>query len=170
MKKIATIIAILICIQSTNVYAQQLNETPSPDQGLVNTTGNNPKKEGPGSADKTTDPEDPRPPGELLEELVPSQDDLFDNSHRLQNGDVSFADGDLEKEVAPSILRILVTFSAILLMIYFTFLGIRLAISRDNEEVIKKTKDGIINGLIGVVIIAASFGIIVGILRLFDSF
>lgn len=113
--------------------------------------------------------EDPDDIQEYLKVLVPNQDQLFGGSDNLENGEVRLVDKDLEQEVAPRILRIIVQFSAIAGLILMVYAGIKLIVSRDNEEEIKKAKDTLIYALVGVIVIAGSFAIIVGILRIFDN-
>jgi hypothetical protein len=102
---------------------------------------------------------------ELINNLVPSQNDLFG-----QGSDVKLATGDLEQGLAPRILNILIAFSAVIGLVLFTYLGVRLSVARNNEEEFTKVKRAITNTFIGAIIIAASFGIVIGILRVFEQF
>lgn len=101
---------------------------------------------------------------ELINNLVPNQTDLFG-----QNSDVKLATGDLEQGLAPRILNILVGFSSVLGLILFTYLGIRLVAARANEEEFTKVKRALTNTFIGAIIIAGSFGAVIGILRIFQQ-
>lgn len=115
---------------------------------------------------------------ETVDQILPSQSDLFDNSKKLdKNNDgqisedeqVRLIEGDLEQEIAPRIVRLFIGFSGLGIMILFTFAGVKLLLSRGNEEELTKTKDLIIHVIIGTAIIAGSFAIIVGVLRFFNS-
>ena len=106
-----------------------------------------------------------------VDSLVPSQFDLFGNSKRLEDDEsVSFASGDLEQDIAPRFVKIIVSFSAIAAFLLFTYAGIRLILAQHNEEELKKAKDTLMWAVVGSVIIAASFAIILGVFQLFDSF
>ena len=127
--------------------------------------------------------EDPNPSEnktyeEKLKILIPSQESLFDFSKRNdtnQDGVISkdekirLADGDLEQGLAPKLLKILIQFSPIAFTIFFVYAGVRLILSRGNEDAYTNTKNMIVEALIGVVLITASFAIIIGVVRLFDS-
>jgi len=101
---------------------------------------------------------------ELIDELVPSQGSLFGF-----NEDLSLTDGDLEQELAPRILGLLVKFSGLLGFGIFTYLGIRLVFARSDEETYTSTKNALIHTFVGAIIIAASFGIVLAILQIFNS-
>lgn len=101
---------------------------------------------------------------QIINNLVPNQTDLFG-----QNSDVQLATGDLEQGLAPRILNIVVSFSSILGLILFTYLGIRLVTARANEEEFTKLKRALTNTFIGAIIIAGSFGVVIGILRIFQQ-
>lgn len=110
--------------------------------------------------------------------LIPSQESLFDNSRKLdlnqdgiidKNEQVRLADGDLEQGLAPRILQLIVNFSGIALVILFTAGGIKLLLARGDEEALTQTKELIVQTIIGTVLITASFGIVLGIINLFNS-
>lgn len=110
--------------------------------------------------------------------LFPTQSQLFDSSKRLdKNGDgkiseeeqLRLTEGDIEQGLAPRLLKILVRFSGLLIFVFITYAGLKLLLSRGNEEELTKTKDLIIQVLIGTLVILGSFAITVGILRFFDS-
>ncbi len=115
------------------------------------------------------DPNAPETIDQFLDRLVPDQNELFGDSDKLDNGEVKLAEGDLEQEIAPRFVRIIVQFSALAGLILMVFAGVRLILARDNEEEVKKAKDTMIYALIGVIVISGSFAIIVGILRIFDN-
>lgn len=137
----------------------------------------------PAPAPAAAEEEDPNPSEnktyeEKLNILIPSQESLFDFSKRNdtnQDGVISddekirLADGDLEQGLAPKLLKILIQFSPIAFTIFFVYAGVRLILSRGNEDAYTNTKNMIVQALIGVVLITASFAIIIGIVRLFDS-
>ncbi len=115
---------------------------------------------------------------EKLELIIPSQESLFGSSKRLDTNDngiieegekFQLADGDLEQGLAPRILRILIAFSGIGFFVLFTYTGVRLILSRGNEETYAALKDQIVQLVIGTVLITASFGIILGVLRFFNN-
>jgi len=101
---------------------------------------------------------------DLINSLVPSQEILFGNE-----SDISLAEGDIEQELAPKILKLFVKFSGILGFIIFTYIGMKLVFARSNEEEFTAAKQSLIHTFIGAVLIAASFGIVVGILRIFNA-
>jgi hypothetical protein len=113
-----------------------------------------------------------------IDKILPSQSDLFDNSKRLdKNNDgtvdedeqLRLIEGDLEQEVAPRIIRILVGFSSLGFTVLFTYAGVKLLLSRGNEEELTKAKDLLIHVIIGTAVLLGSFAIIVGVLRFFNS-
>jgi hypothetical protein len=113
-----------------------------------------------------------------LDQLIPSQSSLFDRSKRLDadgNGIISveerirLADGDLEQGLAPRLLRILIGFSGVALFCFFTYIGVRLLLSRGNEETYTNTKNIAVQVLVGSVLITASFGIVLGVIRFFNA-
>jgi hypothetical protein len=115
---------------------------------------------------------------EKLELIIPSQESLFDSSKRLDTNDngiieegekLRLADGDLEQGLAPRILRILIAFSGIGFFVLFTYTGVRLILSRGNEETYAALKDQMVQLVIGTVLITASFGIILGVIRFFNN-
>jgi hypothetical protein len=115
---------------------------------------------------------------EKLELIIPSQESLFDSSKRLDtnnNGVIEegeklrLADGDLEQGLAPRVLRILIAFSGIGFFVLFTYTGVRLILSRGNEETYAALKDQIVQLVIGTALISASFGIILGVIRFFNN-
>lgn len=112
-----------------------------------------------------------------IQRLLPSQEALFDRSRRADidqsgviddNERIRLADGDLEQELAPRLVSIIIRFSSILIMIFFVIAGARLILSRGDEEALTKTKQLIVQVLIGSILIVGSFGIIVSIIRLFN--
>jgi hypothetical protein len=130
------------------------------------------------SSTEAPNPSEDKSYQEKLNILIPSQESLFDNSKRNdanQDGQISdnerirLADGDLEQGLAPKLLKILIQFSPIAITVFFVFAGVRLILSRGNEDAYTNTKNMIVQALIGFVLITASFGIIIGIIRLFDS-
>jgi hypothetical protein len=113
-----------------------------------------------------------------IQRLLPSQEALFDRARRAdldqsgvidENERIRLADGDLEQELAPRLLSLLIGFSSILIMIFFVFAGARLILSRGDEEALTKTKQLIVQAVIGTFLIVGSFGIIVNIIRLFNA-
>ena len=109
--------------------------------------------------------------GGHLDNLIPPQDELFDSSSRLEDDEeVKFAAGDLEQEVVPTFLKIIIQFSSLFIFGLFTYAGIRLILARNDEEALKKAKDTLIYSVVGAAIIGGSLGMIVGVLRLFDKF
>lgn len=113
-----------------------------------------------------------------IQRLLPSQEALFDRSRRAdldQSGTIDdderirLADGDLEQDLIPRLVSILIGFSSVLIMIFFVFAGARLILSRGDEEAMTKTKQLIVQTLIGTILIVASFGIVVSVIRLFNA-
>ena len=113
-----------------------------------------------------------------VDTLLPSQSDLFDNSKKLDKNKDGVVDedeqirlfkGDLEQELAPKIVKFGISISGLAITIFFTYAGVKLLLSRGNEEELTKTKDMIIQALIGTCVILGSFALIVGVIRIFNS-
>ena len=100
----------------------------------------------------------------LIDALVPSNEDLFG-----EDSDVGLATGDLEQGLAPRVLGIIVSFSGVLALVIFTYLGIRLVLARSNEDELTKAKRALTNTFIAAIIIAGSFAVVIGALRIFDA-
>lgn len=127
---------------------------------------------------KETEEKEPIPYQDKIKLLLPSQEALFDQNLKLdlnqdgiidKNEQARLADGDLEQGLAPRIIQLLIRFSGIAIMILFTAAGVKLLLSRGNEEALTQTKELIVQVIIGSVLITASFGIILGIINLFNS-
>jgi len=101
---------------------------------------------------------------DLINSLVPNQSTLFGNDENIK-----LTEGDLEQELAPQLLKLLVRFSSLIGFALFTFLGIKLILARSDEEAYTSAKNALIHTFVGAIIIAASFGIVVAILQIFNS-
>lgn len=114
----------------------------------------------------------------LMEKLIPNQDKLFKGSKKLDqdlNQEITeneqvfrLAEGDLEKEILPRVFQIGFFLSGTVFMIILIYAGIKLIANQDNEESLTKTKNLIINTLMGVAFIGAAFAVITGIISYFD--
>ncbi len=114
----------------------------------------------------------------LMEQLIPNQDKLFKGSKKLDqdlNQEITeneqifrLAEGDLEKEILPRVFQIGFFLSGTVFMIILIYAGIKLIANQDNEESLTKTKNLIINTLMGVAFIGAAFAVITGIISYFD--
>ncbi len=114
----------------------------------------------------------------LMEKLIPNQDKLFKGSKKLDldlNQEITeneqifrLAEGDLEKEILPRVFQIGFFLSGTVFMIILIYAGIKLIANQDNEESLTKTKNLIINTLMGVAFIGAAFAVVTGIISYFD--
>ena len=155
MKKLLTLLLLVFCLNINFAVANAQDKTAD--------------KEGNGETEQTQSSTELELE-EKINLLLPSQNALFDNSKKNLDEPFRIADGDLEQGLAPRVLRILIRFSTLGFFLFFTYAGLRLLLSRGNEETLTKTKDLIIQGVVGAILITASFGIVYGIIRFFDTF
>jgi hypothetical protein len=100
---------------------------------------------------------------ETLDKLFPSETELFDE----EKG--NFAQGDLEQDILPRLLRLLVIISGTFITIVFTYVGFRLVVSRDDESELTNLKNTFTQVVIGTVLILSAFALVIGIIQYFDS-
>jgi amino acid transporter len=103
-----------------------------------------------------------------LQNLFPTQEDLFGEQEDNQSPGF-FAEGDLEQDLLPRFLRLLVIISGTFITVIFTYVGFRLVLSRDDEAELTNLKNTFAQVVIGTVLILSAFGIVVGIIQYFDS-
>ena len=101
----------------------------------------------------------------LLDQLLPTQSSLFKN---LDNQN-QLATGDLEQDVIPRFLRLLVILSGMIITIIFTYVAFKLVLAKDDESQLTNLKTTLLQIIIGTVVILSSFAIILGIVQYFDS-
>lgn len=102
---------------------------------------------------------------DTLDSLLPNQNTLFqgdDNKNQL-------ATGDLEQDVIPRFLRLLILLSGMGITVIFVYVAFRLVIARDDEAQLTNLKNTFTHIVIGTVVILSSFAIILGIIQYFDS-
>lgn len=102
-----------------------------------------------------------------LNQLLPNQTQLFGNESDSNTN--QFAEGDLEQDILPRVLRLLVTISGVAITLIFTYVAFQLAISRGDEAKLTSLKNTFTQIIIGTVLILSAFAIVVGILQYFDS-
>lgn len=147
MLKQITIIALIALSLTTPVYAQ------TPTSSSATPTQVNEKDTTEKSYQNT------------LDSLLPNQNTLFqgdDNKNQL-------ATGDLEQDVIPRFLRLLILLSGMGITVIFVYVAFRLVIARDDESQLTNLKNTFTHIVIGTVVILSSFAIILGIIQYFDS-
>lgn len=100
---------------------------------------------------------------ESLDKLFPDETELFGSEKD------NFAQGDLEQDILPRFLRLLVIISGTFITLIFTYVGFKLVISRDDEAELTNLKNTFTQVVIGTVIILGAFAIVIGIIQYFDS-
>jgi len=166
MKKVLAILILSIFLFGLNAPAYALidleeREAEREAEEKEEAPAKEPKKEKKAEEKEGSDKEF----GSLVDQLVPSSSELFEGRE-----DVRLAEGDLETGLVPRLIRILISFSALAAFVLFMYSGIRLVLARHNEEELTKAKTAIIHAVVGAILIAGSFGIIIGLIRLFESF
>lgn len=101
-------------------------------------------------------------------DLLPDQSELFGTSRdspRLvgQKGE------DLMKDIAPKIIQLILALGGVVVFVVFVITGIRLVMAGDNEEELGEIKSTFTYSLIGLLIIAGSYAIIFGIMKIFSN-
>lgn len=147
MLKQITIIALIAVSLTTPVYAQ----TPTSSSATPTQVNEN----------DTTE----KSYQDTLDSLLPNQNTLFqgdDNKNQL-------ATGDLEQDVIPRFLRLLILLSGMGITVIFVYVAFRLVIARDDESQLTNLKNTFTHIVIGTVVILSSFAIILGIIQYFDS-
>ncbi len=114
----------------------------------------------------------------LIDKLLPNQDKLFKHSKKIDldlNQEITedeqiyrLAEGDLEKQILPRIFQLVFLLSGTVFMGIFVYAGIMLIVRQDEEEALTKTKNILIDSLIGVIVIGVSYAIITGVISYFD--
>lgn len=112
-----------------------------------------------------TNDENKRSFQDTLDKLLPTQSKLF-NKNTNQN---QLATGDLEQDIIPRFLRLLVLLSGMAITIIFTYVAFRLVLAKDDETQLTNLKTTFTQIIIGTMVILSSFAIILGIIQYFDS-
>lgn len=97
------------------------------------------------------------------ETLGQNDGDEFDEEGKRR--EVPVPRGDLIKDILPQAIRLFLYAGGVLLFISFSYAGVRLIVSRGNEDDFNKAKDMIIHVLIGLGIVGAAFAFVSGIIR-----
>lgn len=96
--------------------------------------------------------------------ILPSEQDLIESSRT--NTGVSLPSGSFKHELVPSIIKILLGIAGTLAFIAFTVSGVMLVTAHGNEEIVTKVKNIFLYSVIGLIVIAAAYGVIYGIMTL----
>lgn len=100
---------------------------------------------------------------QTLDSLLPSETELFGQEQG------NFAQGDLEQDVIPRVLRLLIIVSGVVITLVFTYVGFRLVLARGDEAQLTNLKNTFTQIVIGTIIILSAFAIVVGIIEFFDA-
>lgn len=100
---------------------------------------------------------------QTLDSLLPSETELFGQEQG------NFAQGDLEQDVIPRVLRLLIIISGVVITLVFTYVGFRLVLARGDEAQLTNLKNTFTQIVIGTIIILSAFAIVVGIIEFFDA-
>ena len=98
-----------------------------------------------------------------LDSLFPTETDLFGEEKD------NFAQGDLEQDVIPRVLRLMIILSGTAITLIFTYMGFRLVLARDDEAALTNLKNTFQQVVIGTILILSAFAIVVGIIEFFDA-
>ena len=178
MKKIKnllllTSLAYLLSIQAISFASQTSGRTPSAERSAPESS----TKET--SAD-SFNRENQQSYQELRNSLIPKQTDFIQKSKNLDiDGDIKvsekeqkqiqFTEGNLETQILPRILKILIYSSILIFTGLFIYAGIILIISNGDEASYTEVKNLIVNTLIGVGVILGSYAIIYGLVTILQN-
>lgn len=98
-----------------------------------------------------------------LDKLFPTETDLFGEEKD------NFAQGDLEQDVIPRVLRLMIILSGTAITLIFTYMGFRLVLARDDEAALTNLKNTFTQVVVGTILILSAFAIVVGIIEFFDA-
>jgi len=132
------------------------------------------------SADSRTEQKKEKTYQELLNELVPKQEDFIQNSKNLDVNNnqkvdenekkaIQFTEGDVETQVIPRIIKFIIYASFLIFTGIFIYAGALLATSQGNENTYTEIKNLIVNTLIGVGFILAAYAIVVGVIGILTN-
>lgn len=173
-KTISFIILNLILILSLNItstYAETNQGSPS-QSATDSTTRPN--------AENQYQNENQQSYQQLRNSLIPKQTDFIQKSKNLDiDGDqkvseseqkqILFTEGNVETQILPRILKIIIYSSILIFTGIFIYAGIILVISNGNETSYTEVKNLIVNTLIGVGVILGSYAIIYGIVTILQN-
>lgn len=100
-----------------------------------------------------------------LDDLLPKQSELIQGS-RASEGRVSVPSGDFKNDLIPAGIKLILLFAGTIAFIVFTVAGVMLVVAHGNEEMTKKVKTIFMYAVLGLTIIAVSYGVVYGILQL----
>ena len=117
---------------------------------------------------------------DLRNSLIPEQADFIQKSKNLdidsntkisesEQKQIQFTEGNLETQILPRILKILIYSSILIFTGLFIYAGIILIISNGDETSYTEVKNLIINTLIGVGVILGSYAIIYGLVTILQN-
>ena len=117
---------------------------------------------------------------DLRNSLIPKQADFIQKSKNLdidsntkisesEQKQIQFTEGNLETQILPRILKILIYSSILIFTGLFIYAGIILIISNGDETSYTEVKNLIINTLIGVGVILGSYAIIYGLVTILQN-
>ncbi len=117
---------------------------------------------------------------DLRNSLIPKQTDFIQKSKNLdidsntkisesEQKQIQFTEGNLETQILPRILKILIYSSILIFTGLFIYAGIILIISNGDEASYTEVKNLIVNTLIGVGVILGSYAIIYGLVTILQN-
>lgn len=117
---------------------------------------------------------------QLRESLIPKQSDFIQKSKNLdidgnqkvsesEQKQILFTEGNLETQILPRILKIIIYSSILIFTGIFIYAGMILVISNGNESSYTEVKNLIVNTLIGVGVILGSYAIIYGLVTILQN-
>lgn len=178
MKKITYISFIIIIGLSLNYnlgFAETATptRTPAPQQSAQDSSTSP-------TAQERTDQNNQQTYQQLRDSLIPKQSDFIQKSKNLDvdgNNKVSeeeqkliqFTEGNLETQILPRILKMLIYSSILIFTGLFVYAGVILLISNGNEQAFTQLKNLIVNTLIGVGVILGSYAIVYGIVTILQN-
>ena len=117
---------------------------------------------------------------DLRNSLIPKQTEFIQKSKNLdidsntkisesEQKQIQFTEGNLETQILPRILKILIYSSILIFTGLFIYAGIILIISNGDEASYTEVKNLILNTLIGVGVILGSYAIIYGLVTILQN-
>ena len=169
---ITTLILTLAMFTQISVFAST-GTTASPQQGA------NPSSTETPTADQYNQ-ENQQSYQQLRDSLIPKQAEFIQKSKNLdidgsidvsekEQKQIQFTEGNLETQILPRILKIIIYSSILIFTGLFIYAGIILVISNGDEASYTEVKNLIVNTLIGVGVILGSYALVYGIVTILQN-
>ncbi|MBT5347002.1 hypothetical protein HOJ01_00530 [bacterium] len=178
MKKIKNLLLLtslvfLLSIQAISFASNPSGRTPSPQRSAPESSTQET------SAD-SFNRENQQSYQELRNSLIPKQKEFIQKSKNLdidsntkisesEQKQIQFTEGNLETQILPRILKILIYSSILIFTGLFIYAGVILIISNGDEASYTEVKNLILNTLIGVGVILGSYAIIYGLVTILQN-